>query len=304
MDSYQFQKLTPVIFFSIFALIVTETLSALPYRVFPSASISVQRRTCRSVSGLSALLKRGNVLLFGELHGTQQAPAFIADVVCIAAKKRIPITLGLEIPFEEQAAIDRFLDSSGDAAAEARLTEGAFWNPALPDGRSSRAMLQLAEQVRALRAAGAKLRIVAFTGNASLRSQERDRAMAETLASVIKREPKGLLVVLSGNVHNRLTRGTSFNSAYEPMGYLLTKSISSSRVISLDMSHDGGEAWGCRTPSPDSDQVTCAAYPYRPRAGATTAWSLTLTDAPDAPFSGTYGIGRITASPPVKVQTR
>ena len=60
-----------------------------------SAAIPSQLRTCQSVSGLSALLKRGNILLFGELHGTQQAPDFIADVVCRAAKKRIPITLGL-----------------------------------------------------------------------------------------------------------------------------------------------------------------------------------------------------------------
>jgi erythromycin esterase-like protein len=294
MGSYLFRKLSSVITFSIFVLMIMATMSV---------AIPAQRRTCRSVSGLSALLKRGNILLFGELHGTQQAPAFIADVVCRAAKKRILVTLGLEIPFEEQAAIDRFLNSKGGEADKAQLTEGAFWNPAFPDGRSSLAMLQLVEQVRALRAAGAKLRIVAFTGAASLRSQERDRAMAETLASVIKREPKGLLVVLSGNIHNRLTRGTSFNPAYEPMGYLLTKSISNSRVISLDMSHGGGEAWGCRTPSPDSDQVTCAAYSFRSAVGA-PEWSLKLTDAPDTPFSGTYGVGRITASPPVKGQPR
>ena len=294
MGSYQFRKLISVIILSIFAWATVETLNA---------AIPAKPRTCRSVSELSALLKRGNILLFGELHGTQQAPAFIADVVCRAAKKRIPVTLGLEIPFEEQAAIDRFLDSKGDVAAVTQLTEGTFWNPAFPDGRSSLAMLQLVEQVRALRAAGAKLRIVTFTGNASLRSQERDRAMAETLASIVKREPKGLLVVLSGNIHNRLTRGTSFNRAYEPMGYLLTKSISNSRVISLDMSHEGGDAWGCRTPSPDSDQVICAAYSFKPVVGA-KEWSLTLTDSPDAAFSGTFGVGRITASPPVKGKTR
>ena len=294
MGSYLFRKLGSVMILPVFTLVMVITLSV---------PIAAQRRTCRSVSGISALLKQGSILLFGELHGTQQAPAFIADVVCRAAKKRIPITLGLEIPFEEQAAIDRFLDSKGDAAAVTQLTEGTFWNPAFPDGRSSLGMLQLIEQVRALRARGSKLRIAAFTGASTLRSQERDRAMAQTLASVANRAPKGLLIVLSGNVHNRLTRGTSFNTAYEPMGYLLTKSISSSRITSLDMSHDGGEAWGCRTPSPDADQVTCSTYSFKPVVGATT-WSLTLTDSPDAPFSGTFGVGRITASPPVKGQTR
>jgi hypothetical protein len=245
------------------------------------------------------LLKRGNILLFGELHGTQEAPAFIADVVCIATKKRIPVTLGLEIPLDEQTSIDRFLDSGGGAAAEARLTEGAFWRPKRQDGRSSIAMLHLIEQVRALRASGYKVRIIAYDSKPGTPGQERDRVMAQNLAAVAGREPRNVLVVLSGNIHNRLTRGTSWDKEYEPLGYLLTKASGSSRIISLDMSHEGGEAWGCRSPSPDSDEVSCAPYSYRPQVGA-TAWSLKLTAASGAPFSGTYGVGRITTSPPVK----
>jgi hypothetical protein len=289
MPSYLFRKLCSVIILSIFALIVMKTTSAVP----------VQQRSCGAVSGLSALLKRGNILLFGELHGTREAPAFIADVVCIAAKKRIAVTLGLEIPLDEQASIDRFLDSSGGAAAEARLTEGAFWRPERQDGRSSIAMLHLIEQVRSLRASGNKVRIVAYDSKSGTPAQARDRVMAQNLAAVVGREPRNFLVVLSGNVHNRLTRGVSWNKEYEPLGYLLTKSSGSSRVISFNMSHEGGEAWGCRSPSPDSDEVSCAPYSYRPQVGA-TAWSLKLTPASGAPFSGTYGVGRITASPPAK----
>lgn len=289
MPSYLFRKLCPVIILSIFALIVMKTASAVPAR----------ERSCRAVSGLSVLLKRGNILLFGELHGTREAPAFIADVICMAARKRIPVTLGLEIPLDEQTSIDRFLDSSGGAAAEARLTEGAFWRPKRQDGRSSIAMLNLIEQVRALRASGYKVRIIAYDSKPGTPGQERDRVMAQNLAAVAGREPRNFLVVLSGNVHNRLTRGVSWNREYEPLGYLLTKSSGSSRIISLNMSHEGGEAWGCRSPSPDSDEVSCAPYSYRPQAEA-TAWSLKLTGAGGNPFSGTYGVGRITASPPVK----
>jgi hypothetical protein len=294
MASYQFRKLSSVVILSIVALIVMKTTTI---------AVPARQPSCRSVSGLSALLKRGNILLFGELHGTQEVPAFIADVVCIAAKKRAPVILGLEIPSEEQAAIDRFLDSGGGPAAEARLTEGAFWHPKLQDGRPSVAMLHLIEQVRALRASGYKVRIVAYDSKPGTPSQERDRVMAQNLTAVAGREPGNLLVVLSGNVHNRLTRGVSWSNEYEPMGYLLTKSISSSRIVSLNMSHAGGEAWGCRSPTPDSDEVTCAPYSYRPQAGS-TAWSVKLTAAPDTAFSGTYGVGRITSSPPVAGQTR
>jgi hypothetical protein len=179
------------------------------------------------------------------------------------------------------------------------LTVGAFWRPERLDGRSSIAMLHLIERVRALRASGYKGRIVAYDSKPGTHAQESDRVMAQNLAAAAGREPGNLLVVLSGNLHNRLTRGVSWNQEYEPMGYLLTQSSSSSRVISLDMSHEGGEAWGCRSPTPDSDEVICAPYSYRPQVGA-AAWSVKLTAAPNAPFNGSYGVGRITASPPVK----
>lgn len=295
MGHCKFRKLSSVIILSIFAL-MAEILGAVPFNPPPAASLLAQQRTCRSVSGLSPLLKRGNVLLFGEKHGTQQIPAFISDVVCITAKKRIPITLGLEIPFDEQAAIDRFLDSGGGAAAEAQLTEGAFWHREIQDGRSSMAVLQLIEQARALRAAGAKLRIVAYDAKPGLPGQERDRVMARNLAAVAGREPKNLLVLLSGNFHNRLTRGTSWDQEYEPMGYLLTKSISSSRIISLNVAHEGGEGWVCVEQPPDS-KLTCKALPFKPETGA-PAWSVKLTAEPNSPYSGTFGVGRISASPP------
>lgn len=302
MDSSSCHKLSFTFVLSIFISTGAQLPSA-AQEASGAASLLTGPQSCGSVKGLPPLLKPGNVLIFGEVHGTQQAPAFVADVVCAAARKRIPTTLGLEIPFEEQEAIDRYLESPGGTATQARLRGSAFWRPELPDGRSSEAMLHLIERARALRAAGAKLRVVASRGHASSRGQEVDRLMAGALAAVAGREPKSLLIVFSGNVHSRLTRATPFDPAYEPMGYLLAKSIGSSRVISLDMSHEGGEAWGCRTPSPDSDELTCAPYPARPQAGA-AAWSLSLTAVPGAPFNGTYGVGRITASPPAKGVTR
>lgn len=69
-----FRKLSSVIVFLMFVLVTVVILNV---------SIPAQRRNCRSVSGLSSLLKRGNVLLFGELHGTEQSPAFI-EVNCKA----------------------------------------------------------------------------------------------------------------------------------------------------------------------------------------------------------------------------
>lgn len=297
MDCCKFRKLSSVIIISLFTLIVAQMLNAAPSKASPGASLTAQSKSCRSISGLSPLLKRGNVLLFGEIHGTQEIEAFIADAVCMAAKKRIPVTLGLEIAFDEQEAIDRFLDSDGGTKAKARLTAAAVWK--IKDGRSSIAMLELLDQVRTLRAAGAKLRIVAYDQSGAF-TAERDKAMAQNLATIIAREPRSLLIVLSGENHTRLTRGNPWNKEFESMGYLLTKSIKSSRLISLKRSHEGGEAWVCIEESPNSTVTTCKPLRLKPETGAPPAWSVKLNAEPNSTYSGTFGVGRITASPPVR----
>ncbi|WAS91908.1 hypothetical protein [Nannocystis punicea] len=54
-----------------------------------------------------------------------------------------PLVLALEIPTTEQARIDRFLASSGDAAARAELVSGDFWTFPMQDGRRSQATVDL-----------------------------------------------------------------------------------------------------------------------------------------------------------------
>lgn len=296
MIFHKFRKISSFIIVSLFALAQAQVLSAASYNRTPSASMSSQQKTCRSVSEIFPLLKRGNVLLFGEIHGTQEIPAFIADVVCMAAKKQIPVTLGLEIPYSEQKIIDRFLDSRGGKEAEARLIEGAFWHSKTKDGRSSLAMLRLIEQVRTLRAAGAKVQIVAYDSDPL--AQERDRIMAQNLSNAIAGKPKNLFIVLSGNNHTRLTRGNQWNKEFESMGYLLAKSNNGSQLFSLNMSHEGGEAWICIEEPPDFNTV-CKAKRLKPYTGAPAAWSVKLTAEANTPYSGAFGVGVISASPPV-----
>lgn len=292
----KFLKLSSIIIVFMFALMEAQILTAASYDPLPSSS--QQKATCRSVSGISLFLKKRNVLLFGEKHGTQEIPAFIADVVCLAAKERMRVTLGLEIPDEEQAAIDRFLSSQGGTADKAQLTKGAFWHPEMQDGRSSAAMLALIEQLRSLQKSGGKVRVVAYDSKPGTSSPERDRIMAQNLTAAITRNPKSLFIVLSGNIHARLTRGNQWNKEYESMGYLLTKSVENSRLFSFNASHEGGEAWVCIEESPDSKTV-CKPLRMKPDVEVTAAWSVKPTAEPNAPYSGTFGIGHITASLPL-----
>jgi hypothetical protein len=150
-----------------------------------------------------------------------------------------------------------------------------------------------------MRASGAKVRIVAYDQKSVSVGQQRDWSMAQNLADVARREPGNLLVVLSGDVHTRLTRGTSWNKEFEPMGYLLAKSINSSRVVSFAVSHEGGEAWLCVELPPDMKQ-TCQSLPLKPKTGAPPAWSVKMTREPNSTYSGIFGVGRISASPPLQ----
>lgn len=252
---------------------------------------------CRPVHGAAELAVPGRVLVLGERHGTTESPALVADVLCTLARARVPVTLGVELPADEQVAIDRFLASPGAAADRAALTRGPFWHTEHPDGRSSVAMVALLERARALRASRAPLRVVAYAAPAGVPFREHDRAMSDALSAAAGARPGDALVVLTGNVHARLVRGTSFDTTFAPMAHLLAGA--GRDVVSLDMAHDGGEAWTCQPTSDAPDGFACGRDSFEPEPGA-DPWTLRLSPdmPPDAPYHGRYGVGRITASPP------
>ena len=265
------------------------------------AAVQAAHAGCRPVRGLEPLLRRGNVLLFGELHGTRESPAFIGDVLCAAVGARLPLVLALEVPRSEQRAIDGFLASAGTPEDRAVLAAGAFWGREYPDGRSSEAMLALIEQARSLRRSSAELRVVTFAAAASLPFRQHDRAMSDSLARAAGEAVDRVTVVLTGNVHARLARGMPYDSTFAPMGHLLARRLAGRSVVSLGMAHEGGEAWTCRAARDDPDRFACNAGPVEPQPGA-AAWSVELaTEAgPGAPYGGRYGVGPITASLPVR----
>ena len=97
---------------------------------------------CRPVDGLEALLRAGNVLVLGELHGTAESPAFALDVACHAVQAGLPLVFGLELPPGDGDRLRAFLDSEGDGESRrAQLAKG--WAAAYQDGRRSQAMFRL-----------------------------------------------------------------------------------------------------------------------------------------------------------------
>ncbi|MEE8583736.1 MAG: hypothetical protein V3T83_02680 [Acidobacteriota bacterium] len=125
----------------------------------------------------------------------------------------------------------------------------------------------------------------------------RDRVMASRLATVGTSSPNRLLLVLTGNFHNRLRPAA--NRSFEPMGSHLRRQVAQDRIISLDMGHSGGSAWVCFGGQPSD----CGSKKLGGSATKDEGVEL-LDDSDGALYSGRYYVGEIHASPPAVQSSR
>ena len=117
----------------IFAAFIAIALTACGHASQPKFS----PRNCPGPQGLP----EGKLLLFGEMHGSVEAPALISELACSLSKSQ-EIAVGLEVASHDQPQIDDYLKSRGETADVDKLTSSYFWQKG-KDGRSSAAMLHL-----------------------------------------------------------------------------------------------------------------------------------------------------------------
>jgi len=250
---------------------------------------------CPDVPGLAPLLAPGTAILAGEMHGTREAPSFVRAVACSGLAAGVPVTVALEIDRAENAAFQEFLRSDGSEAARARLLASPFWHRKFQDGRSSEAMLGLVDDLRRLSAGAAPGAFHLLLLDRPQPGDQRDQAMAERLAEAIDARPGDLFVALTGNIHNRLQKGMSWNEELEPMAYRLHRMRPDARLVSLDMAYPGGSAWVCFGQTPED----CKAQELHGPESAEGRSGVELSKDPEgAPYSGRYFTGPISASPP------
>jgi hypothetical protein len=238
---------------------------------------------------IDAHLAPGVMLWFGEVHGTEQSPRFFGDVATYAARTW-RVQLGLELPRDMQTQVDAYLRSDGEAAAQAALLDGVFWR--WEDGRSSDAMLALLERIRALRAAGTRIDIVAFDVRTDdeCDANTRDAAMAVCLNTA--RDDAAVLIVLSGSNHARRTSGAWWDPDFVPAAaQLVARGLP---IKSFDVAASGGTHWGIVG---DIDSPRCGVHEIGVAAPG-EPW--TLGPSHDDAFDGVYFVGMTTASLPVR----
>jgi hypothetical protein len=246
---------------------------------------------CRPIPGAAVLWAKPSVrfVLVGEQHGTREAPEIFGDLVCIAAKSAgRPLVVAVEHLVREQAALDAFMASSGDASAVRALIAQPPWSDLaaqVQDGRYSAAYLALIERLHRLHAEGRVARVIAIDpGGAS-----RDAVMADRISKASDGISDALTLVFAGNAH----------TAKQPPEPGFQRGAASylppSEAVALVVADRGGTAWGCRGATPQS--MTCGVQQQFGTSHAPRG--ITLGTAWLHGYDGTLSIGtKVTASPP------
>ncbi len=256
-----------------------------------------EEEACSEIAGLEPLLRKGTALVVGELHGSRESPAFVGAVVCQAQARELTVTVALELLDSERPGIETYLASDGSPADRQSLIAGGTWSAEYQDGRSSGAILELLDRLRVLRVAGRPVSVELFDRGGWQSGQERDRLMAEALAGVLETTASDMVIVLTGNIHSRVVRGTKWDATYEPMTYLLA-GRSEWNLVSLDVGHAGGSVWICNGNVPSS----CGVRPVSGR-GKDSGLSIELGSDPALTgHHGRYHVGSLSASLPAAIE--
>lgn len=252
---------------------------------------------CAAPAGAEQLWARPETrfVFVGELHGTVEAPAAFAELVCAASADR-PVVVALEITETMQPDLDAWLGSDGGEAARQTLLAHDYWIRANADGRSSEAMRDMLFRLQALKTAGRDLSIRAFMPS-ERRPADFDQSyyeidMARLLVDAAASRPEALVLALGGNLHNRKTMFDDVDAYLFAAGHLKP-----SVVVSLNVAQQGGQSWSCMG-SPSGETI-CDASDSRAVMDPEIR-GVILEPQDDGAWDGLLALGPWTASPPAR----
>jgi hypothetical protein len=185
--------------------------------------------SCSHVPGADQIWSKPSLhwVFVGELHGSNETPAAFRDLVCDAIAQGKHVTVALERPSSEQAALDNILTAKDLSTAKESLLLLPRWKEGM-DGLSSEAMLRLLVSLRELRRLHPDLKVVAFdapyTGTAP---GARDEALGHALLSLNPAKPNDLVLILTGNLHamQASKRGYDLAAMYLPPKEILSLEV-------------------------------------------------------------------------------
>ncbi|HJX85379.1 MAG TPA: hypothetical protein VJ723_13655 [Candidatus Angelobacter sp.] len=195
------------------------------------------RPSCSPIPEAQEIWSRPSLrwVFIGELHGSNETPAAFLDLVCDAVANGKHVTVALERPTSEQAALDGILTSKNLSEAKALLLSQPGWK--ILDGRSSEAMLRLLLSLRELRASHSDLSLFAFDAPYTQGPKgARDEALGKALLARGEAKPHDLILILTGNIHGMESTFRGYDTA--------AMYIPANERLSLQVTDRGGESWG------------------------------------------------------------
>lgn len=254
------------------------------------AASATNSQSCSNIDRLSSL-PEDSTIIFGEVHGSQESPQFVAEAVCMLSVNH-NVLLAIELPDEEQGRVGRYLTSSASRKERlATLLRGPIWQSEIQDGRSSKGMIKLLDRIRELRDEGRSIEVVTLDVPwDTSRQVNRDEHMAQRFMAALIAHPDATPIVQIGNYHARVRpkdeRGASesFAERLESAGH---------SVAVLRSSQSGGKVWVCRPPAP------CGIYDW-PSVDPQWKWRIEYDMSPKDGFHGIYYIGEMTPSQPAR----
>jgi hypothetical protein len=272
--------------------------------------------TVEPIPGWSEIEKlQPRFVVFGELHGTREAPLLVAELATkLAAQgKRVLVAVEHEARFNTELQ-SAWIGSPNDFATRLKTLGWAGQQ----DGRASEAMFDMLTMLQKEKHAGLPLSIVAFNSfkddSQKLRLETpggqngHEMAQAENISDAAKSAKYDYILVLVGNIHAQTAEIVRPNFSLQPMVMHLQKS---GKVVSLNMAYSGGSAWNCllkegleRQPGKPitKDMIDCSTKPVRGLSISMGAPYLGLgqfgeTTAAEN-YDGYYWLGTVTGSPP------
>jgi len=242
---------------------------------------------CNPYAGWEALAEKAttHVIMFGEVHGTNETADAIGSFLCELIAKKVPVKFGVETSHEQSPALDAAF--TWPINRQNVLEAGPDMWP-IHDGRSSQAVYDLLSRLLKWRYEGADISIFSYDAGHH-EKVSRTTAMAREVDKALKGY-NGAVVLFAGDFHTVLNAPDSGK-----IGGSLANEVKERPVIALKMRHLGGEIYA-RVSFGGAEAVSQkVAWPPRmPVQAPSRSFDLT----PTTKQSGFFYTGPLTASPP------
>lgn len=253
-------------------------------------------KVCESIpKELADNLVAGNVLIFGEQHGSKETPKHMYNVICNALESDKKVLFGLESSAENLPAYKKALAMADKEKFTAEILNELAWgdNPERQTGQHSLALFRLLESISDLMLENKKIDIFTFDADVVQIIDDmtkRDFFMAQNVLNIAKENSDALVIILTGSFHSHTETIAIGDTSYEPMGKFIKASRKDTHFITFR--YDDSIAWVC------TNNSGCGAQERKSNSeGINKSIEFSQSDASNQHQWDWY-IGTMTASPP------